>query len=328
MPSPDSFPSGAPCWVDLYTSDLERSHEFYGRLLGWTVDDPGPAYGGYVNYLSNGAPVAGCMRNDGQGGTDDVWSVYLMTDDVQAVADATPANGGQVIVPPMDVLELGRMAVVADAGGASVGAWQPGSHRGFGVVAEPGAPTWFEVRSRAYEQTLQFYRRVFGWDTRVVADTPELRSATFGAGDRQDVGITDAATRLPDGAPSAWSVSFGVRDTDAAVAEVVSLGGAVLEPAADGPSGRLARVSDPGGAVFELIGLPEDRTRTATRGRRRTATFTPRPRRPPRAGGRRRRPRRRPPRSRRRPRSRPSTRTWRTSRRCRTRRARPPARRR
>ena len=37
-------------------------------------------YGGYFNFLKDGVQVAGGMRNDGESGTPDCWSVYLATD--------------------------------------------------------------------------------------------------------------------------------------------------------------------------------------------------------------------------------------------------------
>src|SRR3954469_17544648 len=133
MPHRDSAPVGAPCWVDLFTSDPEKSRAFYGELFGWEAKDAGDEYGGYVNFLKDGSPIAGCMRNDGTNGMPDVWSVYLATDDVEATVAAAAANGGQVIVPAMAVMDLGSMAVVTDAGGAAIGAWQPGLHTGFTV---------------------------------------------------------------------------------------------------------------------------------------------------------------------------------------------------
>ena len=51
---PDAFPAGAPCWIELSSSDVEASRAFYGALLGWTSDDPNPEFGGYVNFISFG----------------------------------------------------------------------------------------------------------------------------------------------------------------------------------------------------------------------------------------------------------------------------------
>ncbi|MGH9154856.1 MAG: VOC family protein [Acidimicrobiales bacterium] len=253
MPKRDSAPVGAPCWVDLFTSDPDRSQAFYRELFGWTAKDAGEEYGGYVNLLADGVPVAGCMRNDGQSGMPDVWSVYLATDDAEEVVDKAVAHGGQVIVPAMKVMELGSMAVVTDAGQAAIGTWQPGIHKGFGVFAEPSTPSWFELHTRDYDACVQFYRDVFKWDTHVMSDTPELRYTTLGEGDDALAGIMDSTSLLPEGVPAHWAVYFGVDDADAALAKIADLGGRVVRPAEDTPYGRLAQAADPTGAHFMIV---------------------------------------------------------------------------
>ena len=253
MPKRDTTPVGAPCWVDLFTSDVDRSRAFYGELFGWTSEEAGEEYGGYVNFLKDGVGVAGCMRNDGQTGMPDVWSVYLAVENAKVTVDDAVAHGGQVIVPAMDVMDLGTMAVVSDVGGAAIGIWQPGVHKGFGVLGEPGAPSWFELHTRDYDASVRFYRDVFHWDTHTMSDTPDFRYTTFGSGDDQLAGIMDASGFLPEGVPAHWSVYFGVEDTDAALAETVELGGSIVVPAEDTPYGRLAQAADPTGALFKLV---------------------------------------------------------------------------
>jgi uncharacterized protein len=253
VPERDAAPVGAPCWVELLTSDPDKSREFYGRLLGWTVEDPGEDYGGYVNFLSEGIHVAGCMRNDGSAGVPDLWSVYLATDDAEATVARAVERGGQVMVPAMDVMTLGRMAVVVDVGGAVIGMWQPGEHRGFGIIGEPGAPAWFELHTRDYEASLDFYRDVFRLTTRVESDSPEFRYTTLDVDEEQLAGVMDAAAFLPDGVPASWSVYFSVANTDVALSEIVALGGEVLMGAEDTPYGRLATAADPTGAAFKLV---------------------------------------------------------------------------
>lgn len=98
MPQRDS-PIGAPCWIDLSTSDIDRSTEFYAQLFDWTAKEAGEEYGGYVNFLKDGQFVAGCMRNDGQAGPD-AWSVYLASADARATVEAAVANGGGMCSPP------------------------------------------------------------------------------------------------------------------------------------------------------------------------------------------------------------------------------------
>jgi predicted enzyme related to lactoylglutathione lyase len=252
MPTRDTAPAGAPCWVDLMTSDTDRSRAFYGQLFGWTADEPNEDFGGYFNFRLDGLLIAGGMSNAAMGGTGDVWSVYLAVDDAGATADAAAANGGSVLSPPMDVADLGRMAVVNDAGGASIGMWQPGTHKGLQVLDEPGAPSWFELHTRDYDGSVDFYRKVFGWDAHTAADEPGFRYTTLGEGDGSLAGIMDASAFLPEGVPAHWSVYFAVEDAAVALDRAVELGASVVQPAEDTPYGRLATASDPNGAVFKL----------------------------------------------------------------------------
>ncbi len=71
MPTRDSTTTGTPCWIDLFTSDPDASRAFYGDLFGWTSDVAGEEYGGYINFLREGAPIAGGMKNDGSTGNPD-----------------------------------------------------------------------------------------------------------------------------------------------------------------------------------------------------------------------------------------------------------------
>ena len=45
-------------------------------------------------------------------------------------------------------MDLGRMAVFTDPGGAVFGVWQPGSFVGAELVNEPGGIAWNELNTR------------------------------------------------------------------------------------------------------------------------------------------------------------------------------------
>lgn len=252
----DTFPAGAPCWIELSSSDVDASRAFYGDLLGWTSDEPGPEYGGYVNFHCNGAMVAGCMPKHEGDATPDAWLTYLASDDVKATADEAAAHGAQVVVAPMDVMDLGTMAVLLDPGGAGIGVWRGGTHKGFAGVGEVGAPTWFELLTRDYDKSVAFYRDVFAWDAHTVGDTPEFRYTTLGSDDDALAGIMDASAFLAEGEPAHWRVYFEVDDTDAALEKAVSLGGVAVRQAEDTPYGRIAKATDPTGAGFLLRRRP------------------------------------------------------------------------
>lgn len=254
MPTRDVAPLGAPCWIDLFTTDADAARSFYGDLFGWTSEVGGEEYGGYITFSRDGVVVAGAMTNDGTSGAPDSWTVYLATADAQATADDATAHGGQVIMAPMEVPEMGTMAVLTGPGGAAFGIWQPSGHQGFGVSAEPGSPGWFELHTRAYEASLDFYRTVFDWDTHVESDTDDFRYTTLGKQQDALAGVMDDTVMGPDGPPAHWAVYFQVADTDVAVARVEELGGKLVMGPDDTPYGRLAVVTDPTGAQFSLVG--------------------------------------------------------------------------
>jgi uncharacterized protein len=253
MPAQEHAPIGAPCWIDLLTSDKEASVAFYRELFGWNAEPPDEQFGGYFMFTKDGVPVAGAMTGDPAAPVADAWSVYLTTDDARKTTEAAAAGGGQVQLPAMDVGDIGTMAVVADPGGARIGIWEPRSFYGFSVQGEPGTPAWFELFTKDYQSVLAFYRDAFGWNTRVESDTPEFRYATLVADDLPRAGVMDAAAVLGEGDTATWSVYFQVSDADDALSQVFDLGGRVLQPAQDTPYGRMGEVADPNGAPFKVV---------------------------------------------------------------------------
>jgi hypothetical protein len=234
------------------TSDVEGSRAFYGELFGWTSEDPKEQFGGYFNFAKDEVLVAGGMRAM-EGGAADVWSVYLAADDARATAAAAVSQGATTVVEPMDVMGLGVMAVLTAPDGGVIGLWEPGTHKGFGVHAEPGSPRWFELHTRDYENAVGFYRDAFRWQPEVVSEEPGFRMTTIGDGQTQLAGIMDATGHMAEGIPSHWEVYFQVEDTDQATADVERLGGSVLRAPFDTPYGRMAAVADPSGAVFNVV---------------------------------------------------------------------------
>ncbi|MGE3286900.1 MAG: VOC family protein [Pseudonocardia sp.] len=252
----ESATIGAPCWFDLFTRDSVRAEAFYGAVLGWTADPANEEFGGYVNFRSDGTWVAGMVAHDGTADHPDGWTVYFATADAKATADAAVAAGATVVAEPTQVADLGTLAVLVDPAGAPFGLWQPGTHQGFGVAAQAGAPLWFEYFARDHDAAVAFYTAVLGIEASVMSDTPEFRYTQLVAGGEPRAGIMDAAGFLPEGVPSNWQIYLGVPDTDAAVDTVTRLGGRVIHGAQDTPFGRIAAVADPTGAVFRLGSVP------------------------------------------------------------------------
>ena len=136
-----------------------QGRAFYGELFGWTSEDAGEEYGGYINFSKDGVQVAGCMKQRRSSGTPDVWSIYLATDDAEATVDGATANGGQVIVPAMEVMELGTMAVVDRRRRRRDRRVAARPAQGFGVRPSPARPAWFELHTRDYDATVELLPR-------------------------------------------------------------------------------------------------------------------------------------------------------------------------
>ncbi|AQA25069.1 glyoxalase/Bleomycin resistance /Dioxygenase superfamily protein [Rhodococcus sp. MTM3W5.2] len=257
MPEPKSI-VGAPCWVDLTSSDPQRVIPFYSGLFGWSADtNEDPQYGGYSIFSKDGKPIAGLGPQQEGNPYGNIWTVYLASEDAAATADKAAAAGGQVMMPAMVVGDQGTMAIIGDPAGAVVGVWQADQHRGFGLVDEAGAPVWFETMSRDYAAALPFYESVFGWRYDAIGDGDEFRYSQAKIGDEMVAGAMDASGFLPEGVPSFWQFYVGVQDTDLALEKVVELGGTVVRPAEDTPFGRLAAVADPLGANFQISSIQQ-----------------------------------------------------------------------
>jgi predicted enzyme related to lactoylglutathione lyase len=254
MPTRDSAPIGSPCWVDLWTSDVEGSRRFYSELLGWEAQEPSPEFGGYFMFTREGIPVAGAMGDMGDAKADDTWKVFLTSDDIDRTLKDAEAKGAQIIAPAMAIADLGTQAVLGDPTGATLGVWEPATFPGFTVLGEPGAPSWFELFTRDHATAVAFYQSVFRWETDVVGDSDEFRYAVMKdpSGEGELAGIMDASSFMADGQSAHWSVYWQVDDAEAAVTRVKALGGSVVTDAQETPYGVLAAVTDPAGAAFKL----------------------------------------------------------------------------
>jgi uncharacterized protein len=255
-----SYEPGIPCWVDLGSPDLDASVEFYSALLGWQVPESENVEqtGGYRRATKNGRDVAGMMPLM-QEGQPPAWSSYVSVADADATAAAVKEAGGSVLAEPMDVMELGRMAVFADPTGAVFGIWQPGTFPGTGLVNEPGALAWNELNTRDVEAAKAFYGAAFGWGFEEMK-MGENETYTMINLDGSPVGgILDMVERgVPEEIPAHWLAYFAVEDADATVSQASERGGSLMMGPIDLPVGRFAILTDPHGAAFAVIALSEN----------------------------------------------------------------------
>jgi uncharacterized protein len=253
-----SFAPGTPCWVDLASPDLDGSIEFYGALFGWDVPESENAEqtGGYRLAARDGKSTAGMMPQM-QEGQPPAWSTYVSVEDADATAEKVKGAGGQVLAEPMDVMDLGRMAVFADPTGAVFGIWQPGSFAGAEIVNEPNTFSWNELNTRDPEASKSFYSAIFGWTSRDMDMGEAGTYTTFRlAGSDEDDdsigGLLDMRGRVPEEVPAHWLTYFTVDDRDATAGKAKEMGAEEMM-SMDMEMGRLAILRDPQGAAFGIF---------------------------------------------------------------------------
>ena len=249
---------GTICWVDLMTTDAEKAREFYKALFDWTFAISGPEAGHYALAQKDGDQVAGLGPKPPGAAFPPAWSVYFASDDVDATAAKVTEAGGKIVMPPMDVMEEGRMAVFADTAGAVFGVWQAKRHGGAKRINEPAAMCWHEVYAPDAKQAVDFYARVFALEPHKMEmkDGPPTEYYTLHKGPTTVGGVMQM-TKEWAGVPPHWMAYFAVQDTDASVKRITELGGKVAVPPFDTPYGRIAVVNDPTGAVFSIIKMAQ-----------------------------------------------------------------------
>ena len=250
-PAPITFSRGAPCWVDLWTSDVEGSRAFYAQLFGWEAMEPSEEFGGYFMFHRDGQPIAGGMGDMGPDmPANDAWKIYLSTDDIAGVAAPSRPQGARRLAPPMSVADLGQNMVFVDPTGAHLGAWQPETFPGFAAMNEHGAPELVRTvhpglrRSpRLLPLCVPLEDRDRGRHRRV-----PVRDAA-GPGQRRPAGRRHGCLGVP--ARGRARPLVGVlgrrRSSTPPSPRVKMLGGALVDGPTDTPYGRMATVTDPAG---------------------------------------------------------------------------------
>lgn len=251
MPEFTSYPSGTFSWVDHGAKDIAASNSFYSTLFGLVAEDQGEEAGHYTILRKAGKAVAGNMgiMTEGQ---PSAWTSYVSVDDADKTVEVATKAGATVFVEPMDVMDIGRMAVFADPTGAAIGLWQPKTFIGSELANEAGTFCWNELNTRDVPAAKAFYSEVFGWTPNDM-DMDGMTYTEWKIGDRSIGGMMPMPDMVPAEVPAHWLVYFGTDDTDATVAKATGLGAAALVPPTDIPPGRFSVLMDPDGAAFAVI---------------------------------------------------------------------------
>lgn len=108
------------CWQELATNDVDAAKAFYAKVFGWNsvTKDGGPMP--YTEIDLNGQQFGGMLKMTAEwGNIPPHWMVYFAVADCDASAQKAESLGGKVCVPPTDIPNVGRFAVIQDPQGAA-----------------------------------------------------------------------------------------------------------------------------------------------------------------------------------------------------------------
>jgi predicted enzyme related to lactoylglutathione lyase len=240
---------GRPVWHDLVTSDLDAAKRFYGGLFGWTFRDFEVKEGKYALATLDGKPVAGILDPGKREVNVSQWVTYFSVADVDAAAAAGERAGARVAVPPRDIANQGRAALLVDPQGAPVAV-----ARLAGGDPAPAPPPvngwlWVDLWTPDPAASSAFYRTLLGLGEEVV-DLGGARLTVLGRDDKAYAGMIPIPQ--PEIRPN-WLPIVRVADAQVAARRAAQLGGRVLlEPRPEVRDGRAAIVADPTGAAVAV----------------------------------------------------------------------------
>src|SRR4051794_4308384 len=220
MSERDGYTTGVPCWVAAVHPDPPAAAAFYSELFGWETQNLMPESSGehYIVCTLNGRDVSALVSTGpAPAPPEPIWGTHVSVDSADATAAAARDAGGTVIAEPFDSPGGGRVAVLADPGGAAFCLWEPQGRHGAQLVNEPSAWAMSLLATPDTEAAAAFYAELFGWTTESFGPTTLFRLPGYVGGEpEQPVSREVVAAMIEGEAPAPWAVDFWIDDADAA----------------------------------------------------------------------------------------------------------------
>ena len=264
LPGPHGpLQQGRFVWYDLITEDVDRTMQFYSGLFGWEFQEE--ADGLLHVARSNGRRIASIVdvRETEQDVDGGAWFSSVSVENVDAAVRLGGARGS-INVPPTELPDRGRYAVINDPQGAVFVVLRAAA----GDPVEPetigfGEFLWTELWTTDARAAVGYYESVLGYTSELLADDARQYHLMSRDGEpRAGIG------QLPPGdAEPAWLPYVAVSDAAEIVRRVPGLGGSVLIAPDAMVRGSAAVIADPSGAIFAVQEWPlPDESGDARRG--------------------------------------------------------------
>ncbi|HEY9229528.1 MAG TPA: VOC family protein [Gemmatimonadaceae bacterium] len=248
-------------WTELMTNDIVRARDFYTKVIGWTTKNWNGANKEYVTWLAGETPIGGLMPlpEDAKAmGTPPSWLAYVEVPDVDATVEQAVKLGAKVLAPKMVIPDVGRLAVLRDPQGAVIAVITSAKVPQPETDPRPLEFSWHELVTTDQVGAIDFYQKLFGWDSKGDFDMEEGKGTykMFGRDRFTYGGVMTKPSDMP--VPSHWLHYISVKDSaDAAAERATKAGGKLMLGPMEVPGGdRIAILTDPQGAMFAVHSKP------------------------------------------------------------------------
>ena len=259
-------PPGSFLWYELLTNDLDGARAFYDAVVGLKIQAEPTA--GPLDYrmidTPGGGHVGGAMQLNApmtEGGAMPGWFGYVGVNDVDAAVAKVTSAGGEVHMPPTDIQENLRIAMVTDPQGAPFYVMRStpvaGQEDMESKVFDPekaGHVAWNELHARDGATAFDFYAEQLGWEKSDAMDMGPMGTYQMFkvGGTEQAIGGMMTSPEMPQ---PMWLYYFNVPDIDEALARINGNGGKVNYGPGEIPGGYfIIQGNDPQGAMFAVVG--------------------------------------------------------------------------
>jgi predicted enzyme related to lactoylglutathione lyase len=246
---------GSFCWIELATTDQPAAKKFYSSLFGWEAEDSpmGPEFS-YTIFRLGGKQAGGAyrlMKEQVDAHVPPHWMLYVRVEGVDASAAKAVRLGAKQVVPPSDIPNVGRFAVLQDPTGGHISIFQLGEHKGLEAFGNVNALCWADLNTGNAEGAARFYGDWFGWNFDLGKEG--YRHIMNGSSKEDMIGGIPPRMHAPPGTPAHWMAYFQVSDCKASAEKAARLGAKTIMPAnLMAEVGTIAVLADPQGAVFSL----------------------------------------------------------------------------
>lgn len=116
-----AYQVGTFCWNELVSTDAETAKRFYTELFGWKLKESEVGGMKYTEVIVGERAVGGMYQMGPEcGNIPSHWMPYVAVENVDETVKRVEGLGGKVCVPPTDIPDIGRFAVISDPSGATI----------------------------------------------------------------------------------------------------------------------------------------------------------------------------------------------------------------